>query len=1002
MLVSCTSLALFFSAVTWAAEGALEAAEVCDVQAALNSEDADDGCEVKLLQRHASALVASVSSQSSQSLQALEAKSGWDSRAKTKNTCMFSSCPADQQCHYVHCYCEDGFWNKLSGKCEAENSAAFATDTHKSCTWYWNRGCSRISGPAECRDGNCYCKDGYIFLDGNCAEDLKTKASQMSYIAQAAIKSMQQNVPGERGITWQAVDDFQVGRDWFLNTPRISPLGKLNSWFVSGQSCNVSRGKQPCNVDFGMYECRNDDDCVVNGGRIGFCKPLQSTVTVPGSGPKQLCMGGADMLVDDYYDVIIQAQHHVDITSLSSPDQVGSPGYFPGKGAKFLAAIRNAITFLANSKRAVTVRMLFGSIPLTGEIPSQLLKAVTRDVQHMRDCTVSVYAGTYRTKPPTSFPNPGSTSWNHGKIVAVDGYHLIYGGINFYTHDYLLKDPVFDISIRAYGNIALTAHEYADNLWKVVTTQENSKWGTILCPPCAAVKQMAKLHVSTTDYSTFTGGKQTDYSHWSFSWPNPPPSPKEKRQRRTHGLRPPRGANALALSRMGGLPFLPEVGNGRNSADFAFEGMFGSAKKVIKIAQQDVGPVIQGGKVTSLMMLGWPDHYIDALIKSMVGGADVYILVSNPMAYGGGDDDEQPLANLGARLLEASAKTGSEEGGIYGYGWYGFEAVDEFFRRLDNHPVTRKKSKDQKVKFICDRLNFAYQRVNSLERQWPDNQTIGVHAKFFSIDDQAFYVGSQNFYNAPLAEYGVLIDDADLTGELLKHWWDPIWGTSAVGAITGKGSKCSWIAQSKVLGSENLKPAPGPEGCRDVQQGDVCWQELTWAMQRGIYDHPSWYPGLNSFSSASAFQAAVHKRKPEKCPMPCTVVDSFENKGGSQCSDALQGDSCWHAIHWAKRTGIYEHPEWYPGLTSTSNDAAFQAVVHRTKPDKCAMPCSAAEAHCERVKPGSPCWKAVDWAKAKGIYSNPEWYPGLTPTSGHRKFQEAVHKSDPGKCPAPC
>lgn len=65
------------------------------------------------------------------------------------------------------------------------------------------------------------------------------------------------------------------------------------------------------------------------------------------------------------------------------------------------------------------------------------------------------------------------------------------------------------------------------------------------------------------------------------------------------------------------------------------------------------------------------------------------------------------------------------------------------------------------------------------------------HQKFFMIDDQAFYVGSQNLYPSgfrtrandpinPLArnlyEYGLLIDDRALAGEVKTGYWDFIWG----------------------------------------------------------------------------------------------------------------------------------------------------------------------------------------------------------------------------------
>ena len=45
----------------------------------------------------------------------------------------------------------------------------------------------------------------------------------------------------------------------------------------------------------------------------------------------------------------------------------------------------------------------------------------------------------------------------------------------------------------------------------------------------------------------------------------------------------------------------------------------------------------------------------------------------------------------------------------------------------------------------------------------------------------------------------------------------------------------------------------------------------------------------------------------------------------SRAKDAHPGESCYSAVRWAMRDGIREHPNWYPGLSSTSSFADFQA-----------------------------------------------------------------------------
>ena len=144
------------------------------------------------------------------------------------------------------------------------------------------------------------------------------------------------------------------------------------------------------------------------------------------------------------YDMITRAHAFVDVTSLDSPDTVGwydiddswltGWGTQLGHGYQFTAAFRDALTFLANAGRSVTVKLLFGSVPLSNENTRHILETLTRDMPTSGH-GVTVHVGTYRV---------WADSWNHGKIIAVDGQYLLQGGSNYYAFDYLMEDPVMD------------------------------------------------------------------------------------------------------------------------------------------------------------------------------------------------------------------------------------------------------------------------------------------------------------------------------------------------------------------------------------------------------------------------------------------------------------------------------------------------------------------------------------------------------------------------------
>ncbi|CAE7199415.1 Nhlrc2 [Symbiodinium natans] len=147
-----------------------------------------------------------------------------------------------------------------------------------------------------------------------------------------------------------------------------------------------------------------------------------------------------------------------------------------------------------------------------------------------------------------------------------------------------------------------------------------------------------------------------------------------------------------------------------------------------------------------------------------------------------------------------------------------------------------------------------------------------------------------------------------------------------------------------------IKAKSADTNCHTAQQGEKCWDEANWAKTQGIFEHPEWYPGLQPDSGLDKFQAAVHKETPNKCPQPCGVpIQESPRKDTQQaqpadtnCHTAQQGEKCWDEVNWAKTQGIFEHPEWYPGLQPDSGLDKFQAAVYKETPDRCPKPCGVA------------------------------------------------------------
>ena len=89
-------------------------------------------------------------------------------------------------------------------------------------------------------------------------------------------------------------------------------------------------------------------------------------------------------------------------------------------------------------------------------------------------------------------------TWNHAKIIAVDGKHLLTGGHNLWDAHYLKNDPVRDISTQLEGPVAVDGHKFLDEQWKYVMRMDQESQFFHLIP----------------DMLSFVKGHRVGVSHW--------------------------------------------------------------------------------------------------------------------------------------------------------------------------------------------------------------------------------------------------------------------------------------------------------------------------------------------------------------------------------------------------------------------------------------------------------------------------------------------------------
>ncbi len=422
-------------------------------------------------------------------------------------------------------------------------------------------------------------------------------ASPMPLLDQAMVQ-LAKTDEGERyrGVTYDLTRDNGLDAQWLIQSPNIWGRPSATLAFMP-LDC-----KGHCEPDFRLAFCRRNSDC----GAGAVCGRLAAFGDLADLAGKRLCLGQADSLVDRFYRPIVTAQQAVDVTLLE-----------PAPDYRFLAALRNAMTVLAESHRHVTVRLLIGQFPPAGADAKAFLDDLIRDARKVHGANLTIYASAMRSCGGNVFCR--SFSWNHAKIVAVDGRTAVVGGHNLWTQDYLIDQPVHDLSMQVSGGAARDAHRFADALWDYVCSHDD---------PLSAVS----MYVYRSGSSDIAKGCLAKIGL--------PPAASA-----TGG-----GTAILSIGRLGsGI-----TEHFANQDDVARELFFGAARHEILVAQQDVAFQLPGELkplYPELTMAAWADFIL-------AGRGDVYLVLSSDGAVGRSKSTYSngvPIASVADKMLDVAA-----------------------------------------------------------------------------------------------------------------------------------------------------------------------------------------------------------------------------------------------------------------------------------------------------------------------------------------------------------
>jgi phosphatidylserine/phosphatidylglycerophosphate/cardiolipin synthase-like enzyme len=292
---------------------------------------------------------------------------------------------------------------------------------------------------------------------------------------------------------------------------------------------------------------------------------LKQTPNVWGKLAKDVPDGAGAFMANDVEALISSATKFVDVTSLQ-----------PFPTGRFQTALTNGLTSLAKSKRNVTVRVLVGWYPgATGDLQNEYLKKLIAPLQSISGSNLTIYVAIQRINP---------FSFNHSKMVAVDGQRVILGGENLWDEDYLQTAPVHDINLGLTGSFVHSMHKFADQIWMNVCGYKDSGWKSVYWK-----SGMPEIAIGCLSNSNVPKIVHTD------------------------------NIRTLGAGRLSGL-----FTNG-SPADVAIATGLGKTAKTLRIAQQDLGS--QAGTFWAPGM--------NAIAGALVRRANVYIVLSNYQALAG-------------------------------------------------------------------------------------------------------------------------------------------------------------------------------------------------------------------------------------------------------------------------------------------------------------------------------------------------------------------------------
>ncbi|MDT0451157.1 phospholipase D-like domain-containing protein [Streptomyces hesseae] len=425
---------------------------------------------------------------------------------------------------------------------------------------------------------------------------------------------------------------------------------------------------------------------------------------------------GTKRLLAKMTENISQAKRTVDISTLA-----------PFPDGAFQDAIAAGLKAAVASGNKLKVRVLVGAAPVyhLNVLPSKYRDDLKARLGKAADSITLNVASMTTSK--TSF------SWNHSKLLVVDGASAIAGGINSWQGDYVgTEHPVTDVDMALTGPAATSAGRYLDTLWTWTCANKSnvaSVWFTSSGGDCMPTMEKDANPASAPRTGNVpviavgglgVGIKDSDPS--SAFRPRLPTAPDTK----------------CVI----GLPDKTNADRDYdtvNPEESALRALVASAERSVVISQQDLN-------ATCPPIARYDIRLYDQLAAKIAAGVKVRIVVSDPANRGavgsGGYSQIKSLAEISDTLRGRLALVTGDQ---------------------------------QKAKAaMCANLQLATFR-SSDSAKWAEGHPYALHHKLVSVDSSAFYIGSKNLYPSWLQDFGYIVENPEAAKQLENKLLDPEW-----------------------------------------------------------------------------------------------------------------------------------------------------------------------------------------------------------------------------------